>query len=345
MSLETNGSAVPSVETFSDSQIRIDSPHQSTKPSQQAELLKTRLNNLHQRLRSMSSTDEFESLMEEVFLTLHSTRNSAPVATWKEQLVPMVRSHPLRTLAHQDPFTLRAFKKPRGYAGDARMLDFIYAREEHWKPPKATDVGKRVFDFTTQAPASQGVLARRGFIADMLDDVARAKTLPDVLSIACGHAREAEMIAAMRRRKLGKFIALDGDQKSLIEAKRCYGKWGLTPVHARIARLITGRLELGKFDLVYSTGLFDYLNETTARRLVQVMFNMLKPGGSLVVANYMPTIRDTGYMEALMDWWLIYRTREDMIRITSDVAQHEIDEIRIRAEENQNIVFLEMSRR
>lgn len=35
-------------------------------------------------------------------------------------------SHFLRGLLHQDPFTYRAFSKPRGYAGDAVMTDYIY---------------------------------------------------------------------------------------------------------------------------------------------------------------------------------------------------------------------------
>src|SRR4051794_26007505 len=38
--------------------------------------------------------------------------------------------HPLRNLLHEDPFTFRAFSKPRGYAGDAVMMDYIYGLGE-----------------------------------------------------------------------------------------------------------------------------------------------------------------------------------------------------------------------
>lgn len=330
-----NGSRV----LFNDTQPR-PSP-----PKTRAELTK-QLNELQQELAANADDNRaFNGLMEELFLKLHDTRNSLDPAVWKDEFVPEIRMHPLRKMAHEDPFTYRAFSKPRGYAGDARMLDYIYGREEFWDPPAASELGKRIFEFTTQSPASLGVLARREYISHLLDNFAMQIDSPDVLSIASGHSREAEMTAAFRRRKFGRFVALDGDDESLVEASNCYGKFGMTTVHAKIGKLITGRLDVGRFDLVYSTGLFDYLGDPTARRLVKVMFNMLNPGGRLVIANFMPEIRDTGYMESIMDWWLIYRTREDMIRTTAEIPLSEIGEIRIEAEENQNIVFMEVQKR
>ena len=35
-------------------------------------------------------------------------------------------AHQLRELLQQDPLTFRAFTKPRGYAGDAVMMDYVY---------------------------------------------------------------------------------------------------------------------------------------------------------------------------------------------------------------------------
>src|SRR5262249_40838581 len=86
--------------------------------------------------------------------------------------------HPLRQLLHQDPFTYRAFSRPRGYAGDAALLDFIYGQEEGWPVPEASEMGKSIFAWTTCSSACEAVRARRGFIADPVNRVAAAVTHP-----------------------------------------------------------------------------------------------------------------------------------------------------------------------
>jgi extracellular factor (EF) 3-hydroxypalmitic acid methyl ester biosynthesis protein len=95
---------------------------------------------------------------------------------------------------------------------------------------------------------------------------------------------------------------------------------------------------------VYSTGLFDYLDARVGRRLVTAMFQMLRPGGSLVVANFLPGIRDIGYMEAFMDWRLVYRNRLDMVELTMDIPEEKVKSVNITSEDCKNIIFLELTR-
>ena len=74
------------------------------------------------------------------------------------------------------------------------------------------------------------------------------------------------------------------------------------------------------------------------------MFEMLRPRGRLLIANFLPGILDVGYMESFMDWKLIYRDRGDMIQLAADIPQEWIREIRIVAEEQQNIIFLQVTK-
>ena len=64
----------------------------------------------------------------------------------------------------------------------------------------------------------------------------------------------------------------------------------------------------------------------------------------MVVANFMPGIRDVGYMEAFMDWRLIYRTRHDMTDLTMEIEEPEIRDLRLFTEESRNIIFLRLTK-
>jgi SAM-dependent methyltransferase len=280
--------------------------------------------------------------MDELCIALHARKMASDPEDWAA-FIQRCRDHQLMGLLHQDPFTFRAYSKPRGYAGDAEMMDYIYGREEDWAPPPASPLGHSIFEYTTAAPAPEGVRARRAFIASQIDRLAEETHFPRILSIASGHLREVGLSSSIRRRKIGRLVALDADALSSAEVTRCYSRLGVESVTATFRRLLSTRGDK-EFDLVYSTGLFDYLNARWARRLVTSMFNVLRPGGNLLVANFLPGIRDVGYMETFMDWNLIYRSRQDMIELTMDIPEEEIKRVTLISEECRNILFLQVTR-
>lgn len=282
--------------------------------------------------------------LTELINSLHDRRECSSDLEWDEYKV-LCRNHPVCRMLHEDPFTKRAFDKPRGYAGDAVLLDYIYGQDDGKPlPENTTDLGREIFKYTTVAPAPLAVLARRDGVSGMLDRLVDDVPKPHVLSIAAGHMREAELARCIKRRKVGRLVALDSDADSLFEVEKCYGQFGVEVVPASIRRLLTGKLDLGKFDFVYSTGLFDYLKVPVGQRLVRQMFAMLKPGGRLMVANFLPNIRDVGYMEVFMAWDLIYRNRTEVMELTMEIPQEEIRDVRVFSEDNTNILFLEVTR-
>ena len=292
---------------------------------------------------SHDDSERVGQALDGLFGGLHWQKTYCTDEEW-QACIRQCREHRLLEMIHEDPFTGRAYKKPRGYAGDAELIDLIYGPEDRCAKPEASPLGLNIYQYTSAAPAAEGVRARRGFIADLIDGQAALKPGLDILAVAAGHLREAAMTAAVRRRRLGRFVALDADAVSLEEVQRSYGSYGVETVAAPFSQLITGRVALGQFDLVYTTGLYDYLNVSTGRRLVRTMFDMLKPGGQLVVANFMPGIRDVGYMEAFMDWRLIYRTRHDMTDLTMEIEEPEIRDLSLFTEESRNIIFLRLTK-
>jgi len=302
------------------------------------------LNDAHERILSRPDDQaQVTAALDDVILALRSRWLSSSAEEW-DAFITLCRRHPLLELVHRDPFTYRAFAKPRGYAGDAELIDYIYGVEEQWARPGADPLGQRIFEYTIHSPATEGVRARRAFVAGRIDRLAERMDKPQVLSIAAGHLREVNLSAAARRKRLGRLVALDADPISLAEVERTYGHLGVETVPANIRSLLTGKAQLGQFDLIYSLGLFDYLQAPVARRLVSMLFEMLRPGGQLIVANFLPGVRDVGYMEIFMDWRLIYRTRQDMVDLTAEIEEPDLREVRLFAEENHNIVFLELTR-
>ena len=151
-------------------------------------------------------------------------------------------------------------------AGDAVLLDFIYGHDEGRPlPADTTELGKAINHFVIRAPACEGVRTRREFIAHLLDDLAFNQGKIHVLSVAAGHLREADLSAAVKRRRLGRFVALDADAESLREVERCYGRMGVETCLSTVRQLLQPSESLGDFDLIYSTGLFDYLAQPTAQ--------------------------------------------------------------------------------
>jgi hypothetical protein len=93
---------------------------------------------------------------------------------------------------------------------------------------------------------------------------------------------------------------------------------------------------------VYAAGLYDYLSQSFATRLTKVMFDMLRSGGKLLVANFVPNHAEVGYMETFMQWHLIYRTEHKLAALADEIPPSEIAFKRTFLEENGNILFLEI---
>jgi hypothetical protein len=63
--------------------------------------------------------------MNELRDGLAMLRSGATPHEWR-RIAATLRAHPLHALVLKGPITRRAFEKPRGYAGDAALIDLIY---------------------------------------------------------------------------------------------------------------------------------------------------------------------------------------------------------------------------
>ncbi len=273
---------------------------------------------------------------------LLALRAAYPVEQWRQFSQYDCLHHPIREIAHADPMTRRAFLKPRGYPGDAGILDLIYRVVP--LPADTSPMGRRVYTFTTSHPACESVRNRREGLARAVDELAERVHRPRVLSMACGHLREAQLSRAVASGTVGEYIALDQDKESLalVQSEMCV--LGVTTMCESVRGLVTGRVDLEDLDLAYAAGLYDYLGLPVAVAVTRAMLNMVKPGGRVLVANFAPNLRDIGYMETFMAWNLIYRDENGMAEIAAGLPREEVAGTRVYRESDGNIVYLEVEK-
>lgn len=290
----------------------------------------------------MASRDDLQESMDGLHRGLHVLRAQLPPEEWRRFCRESARKHPLREFLHQCPFTRHAYERPRGYAGDAALIDYLYM-------DRASDelhAGREIYRYMHQQPSAHSVRERRQLLAREIDRTAeQAPHGARILSVACGHLREAELSRAVAEHRIAELIAFDQDPVSLAEISRHHPHDIVRPVCGSIRSLLAGKTVFQDMDFVYSAGLYDYLAENTAARLTSLLFGMLRPGGQLLVANFAVHPPETGYMEAFMDWWLTYRDERQMEALTAEIPPAWIDAVRVFRDSQQNVIYMSLKRR
>jgi extracellular factor (EF) 3-hydroxypalmitic acid methyl ester biosynthesis protein len=209
--------------------------------------------------------------------------------------------------------------KPRGYAGDAEMMQLIYENAYAGR----TLFGKLLHKYAVEMPGADAVRARRALVARVLREVRdrAASARPfRFLSMACGPALELEDIflgpADVRDLEC---TLVDQDALALEFARRTVAgvqaARGLAIraafVNDSVRTMLRDRRlveRLGSFHFIYSMGLFDYLTPPVARSVLAMMYGLLAPGGTLSVGNYHVSNASRTYMTYWLDWPLFLRT-------------------------------------
>ncbi len=297
---------------------------------------------LDRALQALQLGDAHDAL-HEIFVQLHALRAREPNDRWNALIKSACDAHPITRLVLEDPLTLRSREKPRGYAGDAAMIEYLYSQTA---PSDTSAVGRQVFAFTTGSPAGHGVRWRLRYLADTIDRT--ASEYPDcrVLSLACGHLREAGLSQAVRNGAVSVLHAIDQDPDSLAVVRRDYGALPcVRAAEGSVRQILKSGAPHGELHLAYAAGLYDYLETRTAQALTRRLFDALAPGGRLIVPNFLRTNFARGYMESFMDWHLIVRDRAEIEAIGASLPPDDIAESHYFEDPHGVVGYLEIVRR
>ena len=279
-------------------------------------------------------------IIHRVAFALHNTREKFHSSVWKE-LIVLTQNHSVSDYFLQDPFTRWSFNKPRGYSGDAQLLDFIYGHASvAAEIAGASPVGAALYEYTKNASSSVAVRERRDILTRYVDDIAQARgPETEILTVAAGHLREANASVALKNGGIKRWVALDQDPLSIGAITKDFGGTAIEAIDGSVRGLLARQHKLGTFDFVYAAGLYDYLVDKVAIKLTQRCMDMVKPGGTFLFANFSEDIGVDGYMESFMNWALLLRTKADMWKIIHESVDPATVEAEVFLGENHNVVY------
>lgn len=239
--------------------------------------------------------------------------------------------HPLLLCS---PFLYRTFHKPLGYAGDYEMVNML-SRD----PLEGSSLFAKVINlWFLQQPPAEAHRNRIDYLKQMLTDATlpalRAGRAARFLNLGCGPALEVQQFLETPLADHTRFVLWDFNQETLDhtrvnleEVKRRHQRgtaleFARRSVHhvLKESAMSLGRTSGAQYDVVYCAGLFDYLTDATCRRVCNALYNMVAPGGLLVVTNVDKANPRTPTMDHVMEWHLIYRDCRSMIGVRPERA-------------------------
>ena len=200
-----------------------------------------------------------------------------------------------------------AFLKPSGYAGDFGLIEIIYNNKTLSRGfGYAVDYRFQIDDY------AKAVRSRKDRMKEMLAGFLKdspERTI-DILNIACGSCREIKEMYeeyTFDESKKISFSLVDRDQEALDFSKKAlenspsnveynffqHSIYDYTNNPDQFKRIFNGK------NLIYTIGLADYISDESLKALITFLYDVLKPGGKLIIAH-----KDSKNFSPLAaDWW------------------------------------------
>lgn len=259
------------------------------------------------------------------------------IAELQTKAMPCFRAV-LGPLLTECPFTQRALHKPFGYAGDYELINMLYRSEIEGDNLFA----RCLFHHSRIEPAAVATVNRVAYLGAQLREALRQHRQAVVHAASIGSGAGREVWQLLRESpELGARLHLtliDQDAHALEHCERtvmplaqqCGAR--LRFIADPIQQLMRSedlRHCLGPQHLIYSGGLYDYLDDDTFIELSQALYASLHTRGSLVIGNMGAHSPTRWWMEYAMDWPLIHRSATDLRalaeKITTDAEVVMID--------------------
>ncbi len=230
---------------------------------------------------------------------------------------------------------------PRGYPGDFEILEGIYRNV-----PLSSGMGYLLDLFFLNTTLAVAVKERLATLREMLRGELVKRDRPSVLDIACGSCREVFELTPEIGASGAEFTCLDFDSDSLSFSS---DRLSYTMIHGQISfrkynaiRMVNHERNVREFgyqDIVYSTGLFDYLTDDVLVKMIRALYDLTNPGGKMISSFKDCNMYKTQIYHWFADWDAFYqRTEKDCLQLFKE-ADIPMDELSIVRERSGVIMF------
>ncbi len=222
---------------------------------------------------------------------------------------------------------LHAREKPLGYAGDFRLLERIGQRDV-----RGRGLDKAFDHFFQNQSAPNAVRNRAHLLADAILQFAEGRDDPlQIVSYGSGPAIELRQIGQQLSEHASKSLdcvslaLLDIDPGALdfssTELQHHFSAENIAARRVNLSRLPQLKDRDDAFplaDFIFASGFFDYLNHADAVRTIRFFWERLRPNGQMFIFNFCQDNPSRAYMEWVGNWYLTYRTDDDMRSLAED---------------------------
>lgn len=229
-----------------------------------------------------------------------------------------------RSLIRLGKYNRHVIDKPYGYHGDFMIIEEIYKNS-----PDTTGIERCMDNYFLRSAASIATRNRKENFKNYLTDFFRGRSDENmqVLDLASGPCTDIiEFLDCLGDD--GKKIQMDCLEHDTNAIQYSQSKLKNKNYNDQICFIQKNAIKVAltknvafhlpkKYDLIFSTGLFDYLDEKISGLLIHNLKNLLKANGLLIISNYRDKWSNPSrhFMEWGGDWELVYRTQDEFIKL------------------------------
>ena len=274
---------------------------------------------------------------------LETNLNSGPLMKQIKQSVRALLGHFL----FQSINFKHGFEKPRGYPGDYEMLEVVYDDLEISK-----GLGKYIDRYGLDVPYSIGIRARKDLMKEILYRFLNNNSEKNlsIMNLASGGCRELREMFGFPITYRGKaeIICIDQDEESIKFSRQQLSDLNTKNVHIHFIQgdiLRLESLDIGEdnsFDMIYSIGVADYLQDRILAKIFKDCYRKLKPGGKLIVAYKDKDVHKPLALNWYADWCFVPRNEQDVVSLIYDSIGRENISLEIKKIDSGVIFFAEI---